>query len=159
MRFVSPLSLAAFLVLPLAVFAPKGVAPLFALTASAATVGHIAAKPALPPMPARFGAALFAFLLFAATSAPWSLTPTRSFQAAWPLAGILLGVVCLLGLIRALDDSERIRVGKALLSGTVFGLLLLLDRELGRHLTVGGVGRPLLGAVASAFGVVVNAGI
>ncbi len=127
------LSSAAASMLPLAVFAPKGMTPLFVLTAVAATAGHIAARRALPPMPVRFGDALFAFVLFAAASALWSLTPTQSFQAVWPVAGIFLGIIVLVGLARTLDLAEKVKVGRALLIGTGVGLVLLLIEKTTGH--------------------------
>ena len=64
-----PLALAALVALPTAVFAPKALAPLFALAAVSALAIHVYTRRALPPVPRRLGGALAALLIVAAASA------------------------------------------------------------------------------------------
>ena len=125
LRFLLPLSIAACLTLPLAVFSSKGLAPLFALTAVAAIAHFFIARRAFPPTPVRLGMGFATFLLLAGLSALWSLTPAQSFQAVWPLAGILFGITVLAGVARALDDMDRTQAQTALLGGFFVGLALM----------------------------------
>lgn len=139
-----PLVAAAGFALPLAVFAPKGLAPLFAVVAIVALAAQVLTRREFLPIPKRLGAALAAFLVLAAGSAAWSLTPERTLEAAVPLAGIFLGIACLLGLAHGLDDENRARLRTALAIGLMAGLgLLLIERSLGR---------PLLRAVLAWLG-------
>lgn len=135
-----PLVAAALFALPLAVFAPKALAPLFALVALAALAIHVRTRRSFLPVPKRLGAALAAFLALAAGSAAWSLAPDRTLEAAVPLAGLFLGFACLLGLAHGLDDRDRARMRAALLIGLAAGLaLLLIERSLDRPLLRAGL--------------------
>ena len=135
MRLSLPLSAAAGLMLPLAAFASKAMAPLFAAAALAMLAGHVLKKRSFPPIPPRIGATLGAVLIYAATSAAWSLTPERTIAASVPFAGLLLGVACLLGFAHRLDEEERIRVRTFLLIGVAVGLgLLVIERAFERPL-------------------------
>ncbi len=125
-----PLAVVAGLALPVAVFASKALAALFALAAVAALAIHVFSRRALPPIPVRLGAALAAFLILAAASAAWSLTPDRTLWATAPLAGLMLGIAVLLGIVRLLDEPTRARIGTALLLGVVVGAAALLIEKI-----------------------------
>ena len=138
------LVVASGLALPLAVFAPKGMAPLFACVTAFAFAAHIAVRRASIPIPRRIAMAFAAFLVLTAASAAWSLTPGRSVSATLPLTGIFLSIVGLLGLVREFDAAERSRLGIALVTGMIVGMgLLLIER---------GFDRPILGAVTGWTG-------
>ena len=135
LRLSLPLAAAAGLMLPLAAFAPKALAPLFAVTAVVVLANHVFTRRALPPIPARLGAALAAFLLLAAASSAWSLTPERTIEAAAPFAGLLLGIAILLGSVNRPDEIAGTRVGTALLIGVAVGAgALLIDTVFDRVL-------------------------
>lgn len=139
-----PLVAAAGFALPLAVFAPKGLAPLFAFVAAFTFLVHAAARRSFVPIPKRLGAALAAFLVLTAASAAWSLTPDRSLAATLPLAGIFLAIAGLLGLAHDLDAAARRRLRVVLVSGMIVGVgLLLIERSFGR---------PLLSTIVAWFG-------
>jgi exopolysaccharide production protein ExoQ len=134
LRLSLPLA-AAGLMLPMAVFASKAMAPLFAAAALAMLAGHILDKRSFPPIPPRIGATLGMVLIYAATSAAWSLTPERTVAASVPFAGLLLGVAWLLGSAHRLDEEERMRVRSFLLIGVAVGLgLLAIERAFERPL-------------------------
>lgn len=148
LRFSPPLAIAAGFALPLAVFASKGMAPLFALTVLTAIVVHGPEGRLFSLLPMRFSATLAALLVLAAASALWSLTPQRSIEAVLPLAGLFFGFAYLSGLAGSFDDAARARARTALLIGAAVGLMLLLIE--------GAFGRPLLRTVMSMFGLVVS---
>ena len=135
-----PLAAAAGLALPVAMFAPKALAALFALTVVAALAMHVFTHRAPPPIPARLGAALAAVLVLAAGSSLWSLTPDRTLWAAIPLAGLMLGIAVLLGIAHRFDDAARARIGTALLFGVAVGAgVLLIERTFDRALLRAGL--------------------
>lgn len=126
MQLSLSLVITASLMLPLAVFAPKGMAPLFALTVSTALIVHFSTRRSFVPIPWMLGAILALILAFAASSSFWSVTPERSLEASVPFAGFLLGFACLIGTTLELDAFGRNKVRFALLLGYALGLAILL---------------------------------
>ena len=108
-----------------AVLAPKGIAPLLAITAVGGLVGAIV-QGSVPALPRRFVAGLLAFVAFGALSAVWSLTPAQSLWASVPLAGIFLSAGLLIGLVARLDGDGRRKVQTAILIGGGIYLVLLV---------------------------------
>lgn len=145
------LAAAAAAMIPLATFAPKAMAPLFAVTALAALAAHAVRTRTLPPVPVRLGLALSAFAAFAALSATWSIAMLSSLYAVVPVATMLFGGVVLLGIAAHLDESGRAAVRAATIGGGAVGLAFI------------GVewafGRPALVAYHSALGHAPNIGV
>ena len=133
------------MVLPLAVFAPKGLAPLFILTflvtiACAPRFGAIAECYKLSSNNALFIATLF-ILLLGVASTSWSFTPQHSL-----LAAITVGVMLLMGLGASrigslISVQNREIVEKYILFGGLLGFALLgteylTDSFFTRHILV-----------------------
>lgn len=124
------LSVVAFLVLPLAAFAPLGLAPLALVAAAAIGVaqrrGFLAGtSPWLP-------AGLLVFIVFGAGSALWALEPVVSLYKAGQLFFIFFAGLVLCASARRASGGERLRIGMALLGGAgVAAVLLVIERYLG----------------------------
>jgi O-antigen ligase len=135
-RFTAPIFLVLGLILPLAVFSSKSLAPFIVLFATVAIIHHILVLRAIPLSPIRLSAVLTIFLILAAASSLWSLTPLSSFQAVWPVAAILFCTLSLAGIARATVAADQALVQKSFLAGFFVGIILLLIES--------GLNRPLL---------------
>jgi exopolysaccharide production protein ExoQ len=123
------LSGVAIVILPVAIFAPKGLAPLFAVAAVSLIAG--------PDRMAIFRTAsgiikgdlisisLVAGFVLAALSGLWSLTPVESLRTALALAVTFVGGIILLRGAALLEDTDRRFIGNALLIGGAIGLVLV----------------------------------
>jgi O-antigen ligase len=119
------LRLAAVLVPPLAVIAPRGLAVVLPLTALAAAVGAWR-KAAFRPPPAVPTAIIVALLCWGAASALWAIE-LRPVWSTWPqIAALAACGLALLGVARGLDDEARNPIGLALAFGIGLALALLL---------------------------------
>ena len=107
--------------IPLAAFAPKAMAPLFAAAALLAFFAHLVQARTLPPVPVRLALALLAFAALAALSAAWSVAPEQSLKATAPVAAMLFGGVVLFGLAAHLADQGRAAVRAAVIGGGALG--------------------------------------
>lgn len=134
------LAAAAFIAAPLAVFAPLGMAPLFAAAALALLLadafvqrgwprGLIAAWRASRPLRlfALFGALVCAW---AFASAAWAVEPMQSLAAAGQISGTLCAAIVCLAAALALSEEARARAGKALIAGLIAAAALLLAERL-----------------------------
>lgn len=131
------LSVTAFAVLPMAVFAPMGLAPL----AFASAVGLLASHgrgPLLAAVPPWLSAGLAAFGILGTLSATWAIDPSVSLYKAGQLLFIFAAGVILYAGARAAAEGEaaRARIGAALLAGTAAAAaLLLVERYMGMPLS------------------------
>ncbi len=119
------LGAAAVLVLPIAFYVPKGLAPLFAAAAIVTMGVHFLRMRTFPRVPRAPAYALGVFALWAALSAIWSLTPVDSLDATVSLALSLTGGVVLVAASWSISSREREFVEKALIAGGAFGFALL----------------------------------
>ena len=126
----------ALLLLPVALFAPKGVAPLFAvsamlvfaLTFDTRRIGAILRQPV--------AVGLTAFLAIAATSAIWSIEPASSLRATLILALTSFGGLYLADTIAGLKKEPRKTLCLGIIAGGVLGLFLIVfERSTGAFLT------------------------
>jgi len=138
LRFVSPLSLAGGLILPLAAFSSKSLAPFIALVAVTAVTRHMVTRRFVPLGSARLGTVIAAFFVLAMASALWSDTPVRSFQAVWPSVGILFCALGLAGVVRVSSADELARARTDFLIGFFVGIALLFIEA--------GLGHPIMRA-------------
>lgn len=113
------LGVAAFLMLPLGFYTPKGLAPLFIGTAIMATVIDAIRRRRLPPIGGRLAVALSAFIAWAAASALWSVTPAHSLRAAAEVGATALAGLLLVAIARRLDGPERDFAKRAVMTGGI----------------------------------------
>jgi O-antigen ligase len=122
------LSLALFIALPLAVFSPKGLAPVFiaAVLGALLSLQRDGIRQLFAAHPARkaVAAAILVFVGYGIVSALWSVDPQRSVKVSITVGAIITGGVILLAAIRRYDPADRHRLRRACLYG--FGLALLL---------------------------------
>jgi O-antigen ligase len=119
------LQVAAVVMPPLAVIAPRSLAIIVPLTALAASAGAWR-KSILRPPPVWPTAIVVLILCWGAASALWSVDP-RLAWSAWPqIAGLAACGLALLAVSRGLDDETRNPIGLALALGVLVALALLL---------------------------------
>ncbi len=119
------LGTAAVLALPISFYAPKGIAPLFAVTAVATVAVYVVRAHAFPRLARGPAFALGALVLWAALSALWSLTPFDSLYAATSLAVASFAGLAFVAASADLTARERDVYEKAVIAGGVFGFALL----------------------------------
>ena len=120
----------AILLLPFALFASKGVAPLFVVTAVLVfilgfDIGRIRT---ILRQPVALG--LAAFLALAATSAIWSIEPASSLRTALTLALTFFGGLYLADTVNVLKEEERKKLYLGIVAGGVFAFLLIIFEQL-----------------------------
>ena len=116
----------AALVVPMvAVFASKGLAPIFALAGLAAIVSLVlsAAKPAWPPK--IYAVLLGAVLVWGFASSLWARQPMDSLRLAGVLTLFVIGGLALMTLARSGNNNFRAGLRRAVILGYVLGLVLL----------------------------------
>lgn len=120
------LALGAFVMPPLAVLSPLGLAPLFGVMALAilAADGR-RCWPALRSM-LPFAILFAALALWSIASAWWSIAPAHSLQEGLRLLAIGAGGLVIVAAATALPPGERQPFGDALVGGTVLAAILLL---------------------------------
>ncbi len=119
------LGTAAVLALPISFYAPKGIAPLFAVTAIATVAIYVVRARAFPRLARGPAFALGALVLWAALSALWSLTPFDSLDAATSLAVASFAGLAFVAASAGLTARERDVYEKAVIAGGVLGFALL----------------------------------
>jgi O-antigen ligase len=124
-KVVNLLCAVAALILPLAVFAHKGVAVLFALAALAALV--VAARGGLGTwqLPSALTLPLVGFVAWSALSAAWSLSPADSLYQTAVLAAVAGGGLALAHVALGFASAERRRVRRCLIGGFIAALVLV----------------------------------
>lgn len=120
------LAAVAALILPVAIFVPRGLAPMLAIVAIGCLIAHFLATRRWPRPPIRLAVALVAFLAYAALTAVWSVTPARTLSAVPPLAGILLAAAIIVAMAAALDGGTRAAVQRIIIVGGTIGLVLIV---------------------------------
>ncbi|MHA1598083.1 MAG: DUF1674 domain-containing protein [Alphaproteobacteria bacterium] len=123
------LGVSAFLVLPIAAFAAKGMAALLAVTALSLLVlgvrRHGSPMAVLHRFPKSLVLVLAVFLGFAALSVVWSISPSGTLRSLLGLGlSFLGGLVCVSAACR-LDGRDRTFFETALIAGGVFGFALI----------------------------------
>jgi len=120
---------AAFMLLPLALAAPLGLAPLFSIAGIAALIilmrrGEVGS--ALIPTNL-VGWTIVLLMGWSLITALWAIDPAASLRKWGQLALILIGGLCLVRLVRDFDDDDRSIVETGLIAGTVLGLALAIQ--------------------------------
>ena len=120
----------AILLLPIALFASKGVAPLFVISAVLVFIlgfdtGRIRT---ILRQPVALG--LIAFLTLAAISAIWSIEPASSLRTALTLAATFFGGLFLADTVNVLKEEERKKLYLGIVVGGVLALLLIIFEQL-----------------------------
>ena len=119
------LGAAAVLAMPIAFYVPKGIAPLFAIAAIGTVIVHVIRTRSLPRVPPALLAVIVIFVLWAWTSALWSVTPAQSLYAATSVLVTLVVGLSFVAAARELDAGERKVFQRALIAGGVGGVALL----------------------------------
>ena len=117
----SVFSLSAFLILPVAIFAPKGVAVLFGLSALSAFVIALSHKEKARILHGQGTLLAAAFAVLSLASALWSITPEASFQKALVLLLFLTGGLVLLFFASRLEGAARQAFETSLIFGGTVG--------------------------------------
>ncbi len=120
----------AILLLPIALFASKGVAPLFVIAAVLVFIlGFDSARiRTILRQPVALG--LAAFLGLAAISAIWSIEPVSSLRTALILAATFFGGLFLADTVNVLAEEERKKLYLSIVVGGVLALLLIVFEQL-----------------------------
>ena len=119
------LSITAFLILPIALFVSKGVAPLFVLSVVLVLALSLGSGVRFS-FPRSLSIVLAIFLLIAAMSALWSINPVSSLSSALRLALMCVGGLILAFAAGRLENQQRDFFENALIAGGVFGFSLIL---------------------------------
>ncbi|MFN4283705.1 MAG: O-antigen ligase family protein [Alphaproteobacteria bacterium] len=151
------LAAAAFAAAPLAVFAPLGMAPLFAVAALALLIADAFAGNGWPrgliaAWRVSRSLRLFALLgalvcAWAVASATWAVEPAQALTASGQVFGTLCAAIVCLAAAYGLPTEMRARIGKALLAGLIAAATLLIaerlsDAWIGHQLGALGPGGP-----------------
>ena len=118
------LAAAAFLMSPLAIYAPMGLAPLLALTALVVFAVTFIRDRSFPPISRPFAGVLGGVLVWGALSLLWSIDPDQSLRKIFELLGLFVGGLVLVGSAQRLSADERMIVGKALVAGICLSLVV-----------------------------------
>jgi len=125
------LGTAAFLTLPLVIFAPKGLAPLFAVAAVAAIAVTAVRDRRFPRLPRRLSLFLGTFVALSLASVFWSVSPDDTLSTLPSVALTLLGGLVLVSTASQLSAKERAWFQTAAVAGGCFGFGLLVFEMLG----------------------------
>ena len=116
------LALSAILMMPLAMFAPKGLAVLFIATTLAVLVWYRFHHVPVRWPPAFLVLPIIVFIAYGALSSVWSPTPLVSLKTSVILGLTTFGGLILISCAAALDSAEKSVLSRAL----VFGILVTL---------------------------------
>jgi len=145
------LGTAAFLTLPMAIFAPKGLAPLFAVAAVGAIAVAVTRDRKLPRLPRRLATLLGVFAALCGVSALWSVSPEDTLSTFPSVALTLLGGLVLVNTGSTMDLEERDWFEGAVVAGGCAGFgLLVIELLSGASMTVwlrDLVGKPSINAI------------
>lgn len=129
------LAIVAFAISPLAVFAPLAIAPL-TLVAGLGVVVTQGPRLAWQSLPQPLAAGFLAFVLFGALSALWAIEPVVALHKSGQLLFIFMAGLVLCAAARTMSETQRERIGQALLAGVILAAVLLaIERYLGMPLT------------------------
>ncbi len=119
---------AAGLMLPVSIFSPKAMAPIFIAACLAALVGIFRRGFSWPEsLTARLlGAGTAAFLLWSGLSALWSVTPERSLEISLSNTGTVTGAILLCLFTAGAGQPAIRRIGSATLAGIAVAAILVV---------------------------------
>lgn len=120
------LAAVAALILPVAIFVPRGLAPMLAIVATVCLVVQYLTVRHRPRPPVRLAVALLAFIAYAGLTAAWSITPVRTLEAVPPIIGILLAATIVIATAAGLDEHTRAWVQRRIVIGGAVGLILIV---------------------------------
>ncbi len=113
--------LSALLILPIAIFVPKGIAVLFGLTALSLLIVDLAGGRKDPFRNERGMRLAAAFAILAVTSAMWSMTPGATLQKAFIFSLVLFAGLILVSTARQLGELEKRTFDIGLIAGGIIG--------------------------------------
>ena len=122
------LGAAAVLAMPIAFYVPKGIAPLFAISAIGTVIVQVIRTRSIPRVPRALfvvSIVLAVFAVWAWASALWSVTPGQSLYAATSVFVTLVIGLSFVAAIRELDVGEHEVFERALVAGGIGGVALL----------------------------------
>lgn len=115
---------AAFLFLPLAIFVPKGLAPLFAICCFALLITVWRSRE-ISLRGEKFCWLFLSFSAYCLVSGFWSVTPIETVKASAPLAMAFFGGYLIICVSTCMDASDRNKVGLGLIAGGLVGFGVL----------------------------------
>jgi len=113
-------ALALFFLLPMSIFAHKGIAAILIVAGFAAAAGLLRQKNAAFSIGA-IGWILLGFVLYSGVSALWSLTPERTLSTAASLLGTFAAGYFAIKYMRTLDFETRRKLETAVIAGGILG--------------------------------------
>jgi len=119
------LGLAAFLTLPIAIFAPKGLAILFTLAAVASLIAGLARRQKNLFMAGWDLRLAIAFSLWSLASAVWSITPEVSMKGALVFSAVTFGGLILIFMARRLEGKAKDILETGLIAGGILGFAII----------------------------------
>lgn len=125
------LGLGAFLVMPLAVYGPKTVAPVFVATAVLSAALELWRTRRFPRPTGGLTVIFALFLLWAAASAVWSMTPGETVKTGVSFAGTLLAGLVLVRNAARIDRDGRSFFERSLIAGGAVAFVLLAVELIG----------------------------
>lgn len=123
------LGVAAFLTLPVALFASKGLAPLYIVTALIILTLSNNRRHLHLLFPLPLSGFLATFILLAGVSAWWSIAPSSSLRSALNIGLSGFGGLVLAASAVRLEKSQRVFFEKALIVGGTLGLFLIMFEQ------------------------------
>ncbi len=120
----------ALLIHPVAVFANKGVAVLFIISAVGAVGMLLRERSLLAHIPKTLAKLIVAFLIWAGLSSFWSTAPDASLRQWTILVGVALGGLALAAISCSLSGEDRRRIARVYLIGFGLGLFFLIEEML-----------------------------
>ena len=120
------LAAVALLTAPMAVFAPRGLAPLFIVAAVFALAGSGRRVATTLGDVKALGALLGALAVWGAVGAFWSIRPEASLALSLRLLGVFVAGLVIVAAARSLAARERVAINTALVAGLVLALALLV---------------------------------
>ena len=124
------LAFPALLIQPVAVFANKGLAVLFVISAVGAVGMLLQDRLLLVHIPKTLATLIVAFLIWTGLSAFWSTAPDASLRQWAILIGVAVGGLALAAIGHSLSDAARGRVARVYLIGFGLGLFFLIEEML-----------------------------
>ena len=119
------LSITSFLFLPIGLYAPRGIAPLFVLTAVLLIFQELIERRTLQFISWRFYLAAMAIPLYGAISSIWSITPAVSIKMSAIICGTIFVGMLLANISILKDFKDKILFEKWFVAGGLIGFTLL----------------------------------
>ncbi len=120
------IGLGTFLYLPLALFMPKSVAPLFIFVVVFSLAIHLVKFREFPVISWQFGLVFGLAIVWSGASVFWSIIPSESISLFWPLSATFAGGLVLVSIASSLNNQEFLYLERCIFWGFSIGIVLLI---------------------------------